>query len=462
MSNPRIIIIGAGPCGLGAAHRLQELGYDNYVIYEKNSQVGGLAASSTDDAGFVWDFGVHVAHSHYHYFDRLMESLLPNGFYYHERRSWVRVCGSWVPYPFQYNIRHLPDGPRAECLAGLEDVCKTPRDPPSDESFDDWIRRTSGRGIAKYFMLPYNRKIWAIDLKCMGVQWMGDRVPPIDVDRVRRNVFEARDDVSWGPNHVFAYPKQGGTGALWNALANKLPGGTLRTNEEIIQIDPVRRRITLSSGEHDYYDYLISSMPIPDLILRAGLHELAGAAEALRHTHVYVTGVAVNTAIPAELVDKTWIYCPEEGASFFRVTPFSGFSPAHVPDVSCWCSLLCETSTDGRSSMVPPEKFNGLAVDGLDKVGIISCGGRGVHYHPMTAEYGYPVPTRDRDKHLKEIIKSLETKRIFSRGRFGGWKYEVGNMDHSVMQGVEAVDRLLLGTQEKTWESPNVVNSVKQ
>jgi hypothetical protein len=30
------------------------------------------------------------------------------------------------------------------------------------------------------------------------------------------------------------------------------------------------------------------------------------------------------------------------------------------------------------------------------------------------------------------------------------WKYEVANTDHSLMQGVELVDRLLLGTPETT------------
>jgi hypothetical protein len=42
---------------------------------------------------------------------------------------------------------------------------------------------------------------------------------------------------------------------------------------------------------------------------------------------------------------------------------------------------------------------------------------------------------------------------IYSRGRFGAWRYEIGNMDHSVMMGVEIVDRLLDGKPESVFES---------
>jgi len=436
-----------------------EHGHNNYVVYEKNPYVGGLAVSFVDSAGFTWDFGVHVAHSHYDYIDRLMASLLPDGFFYHERRSWIRVCNSWVPYPFQYNFRHLPDGPRRECLAGLEALRDRAADPRIQDNFGRWIRGTFGEGIAKYFMIPYNRKIWATDPDRMGVQWMGDRVPQIDVARVRRNIAESKDDVSWGPNHLFQYPKHGGTGAIWNSMAGKLPQGILNLNTEVVRIDTRRKTVVLPDGRSDHYDYLISSMPIPELVRRAGLSELAEDAAALKYTHVYVAGIASPRTLPDVLSDKTWIYCPEERADFYRVTPFSMFSPAHVPETSQWCSMLCEISAAGHLPMVPPEQFNEPAARGLNELGLISCSAGNAHYYPMSAEYGYPVPTKDRDKHLSAIIRTLDDRNVFSRGRFGGWKYEVGNMDHSVMQGVEVVDRIISGQQEATWNDPNCVNA---
>ncbi len=49
--------------------------------------------------------------------------------------------------------------------------------------------------------------------------------------------------------------------------------------------------------------------------------------------------------------------------------------------------------------------------------------------------------------------KALEAQSIYSRGRFGGWKYEVSNQDHCFIQGRELADRLVLGEAEKLYKT---------
>ncbi len=54
-------------------------------------------------------------------------------------------------------------------------------------------------------------------------------------------------------------------------------------------------------------------------------------------------------------------------------------------------------------------------------------------------ERGYPVPFLEREELLEIIQPWLQTRNMYSRGRFGGWRYEVSSQDHSFMQGVEVV-----------------------
>jgi len=456
----RILIIGAGPCGLGAAYRLHEQGFGDFAVYDRNPYVGGLATSFVDKQGFTWDLAVHVAHSHYHYVDRLMDDLLPDGFYHHVRKSWVREYDTFVPYPFQYNIRHLPEAPRRECVQGLIDLASPDKRPPV-RSFKDWILATAGEGIAKHFMIPYNRKIWTVDPSEMGHQWIGDRVPAVDVQRVLRNIEEGKDDVSWGPNSTFQFPKSGGTGAIWNAMAARLPREKIRLSTSLVQLDADARRAVFSDGTVETYDALISTMPLVELTRLAGLEDVHRRASQLRYTHVYVVGVAPSFPLPQALQDKTWIYCPEDKCVFYRVTPFSLFSPAHTPDPERHCSFLCEISCP-QGERRNPRDLIPETVEGLRAIGLVDVDPANAHFFGMTADYGYPIPTVDRDDILGDVLPALERRHIYSRGRFGGWKYEVANMDHSIMQGVEAVDRILHHTPEVTLPTPNLANAGKR
>src|SRR5439155_340516 len=72
MTDVGLLIVGAGPTGLGAAWRLTASGETNWLLCEAAADAGGLAGSVVDDHGFTWDLGGHVQFSHYDYFDDLM------------------------------------------------------------------------------------------------------------------------------------------------------------------------------------------------------------------------------------------------------------------------------------------------------------------------------------------------------------------------------------------------------
>ena len=95
----------------------------------------------------------------------------------------------------------------------------------------------------------------------------------------------------------------------------------------------------------------------------------------------------------------------------------------------------------------------------MKQCGLIDSLVEPIHTWSFLANYGYPVPALGRDKILDQVLPGLSSMGIFSRGRFGAWKYEVGNMDHSFMQGVEAAQGILFGTPETTLNRPDQVNA---
>jgi len=441
----KIVIIGAGPTGLGAAYRLQELGYRNWIIYEKNPYVGGLSASFKDDLGFIWDQGGHVIHSHYKYFDRLMDKLLGNDYLEHLRQAWIRIYQRWIPYPFQNNIRHLPEDEMFECLMGL---IKAQEGKKKSRNFKEWILNSFGQGIARHFLLPYNFKTWAHPLESMDMNWIAERVSVIDLKRILDNILSQKDDVEWGPNNQFRFPRRGGTGDLFNRFT-KFIKGRLFLNRELIEVKTDEKSLRFRDGEQSHYDVLINTAPLDQLIkMLKTKNAVVAASHKLKHNSVLVAGLGFKKPSPSS---KCWIYFPEERAPFYRATYFSNYSPRNVPGKGHY-SLMCETA---YSKHKRPDRKNILSrtIRGLIDTGIIPDQERSaiISRYLIDIDYAYPIPTLGRDKALAVIQSYLEKQNIYSRGRFGAWKYEIGNMDHCVMQGVELIDRLLLGQKEKTF-----------
>jgi protoporphyrinogen oxidase len=452
MSTKRILVIGAGPTGIGAARRLHELGYENWTLYEASDYVGGHAASHVDGNGFVWDEGGHVIFSHYPYFDRLIEDALGTEVNERVRESWIVHGENWVPYPFQNNLRYMPKDIQVKCLLGAAKVNGSSNTEAAN--FRDWILATFGEGIAEAFMFPYNRKVWTTPLERMSKSWIGERVSVVDFKRLLENVLYSRDDVSWGPNSKFKFPLHGGTGEIYRRAASRF-SGNIRCGKKLVEVDPARRMVSFADGSGDTYDILISTAPLDLLVqmMKPADSRLREAVELLEHNNLFILGVGLERPIET---GKCWIYFADANMPCYRATYFSKYSPFNVPngDTSRYSSLMCEASIP-NGNLVDADAIWKQALAGLIRAGILEERDkeRIVSRYERFVSYSYPIPTLERDKALQVIQPALLAEGIYSRGRFGAWRYEIGNMDHSVMMGVEAVGHAVAGEKETVFHS---------
>ena len=452
MVNKKVVIIGGGPTGLGAAYRLHELSYESWVLYEKSHDVGGHSTSHVDAQGFVWDEGGHVIFSHYPYFDKLIDDMLGKETHERIRESWVYLKDACVPYPFQNNLRYLPKAVQVSCLLGAAQAAASRSGEAAN--FREWTLSTFGEGIAEVFMFPYNSKVWTTPLDRMSKSWIADRVAVVDFKRLLENVLYQRDDVGWGPNSKFRFPLHGGTGEIYRRIAKHFPE-KVQLGKQLVEIDPARRQISFADGTGDAYDVLISTAPLDLFVemMKPADGRLREAATGLEHNNLLVVGLGLKKKIET---GRCWIYFTDSDMPCYRATYFSHYSPNNVPngDTESYSSLMCEMSF--RVGDTPdPEKILEQVTTGLIKAKMLEDSDRSrvvSRYHRIVG-YSYPIPTLGRDQALAMLQPALLEKGIYSRGRFGAWRYEIGNMDHSVMMGVEAVNNIVAGDKEEVFHS---------
>jgi UDP-galactopyranose mutase len=357
------------------------------------------------------------------------------------------MCGRFLPNPFQNNIRHLPKEVVLECLLGLIEAQREPIDLAKIENFEQLINKQFGAGIAKYFMMPYNFKVWAHPPSMMNKEWIGERVSTPPIARVLGNVILDKDDAGWGPNNTFKYPLYGGTGGLFERIVPYIKEH-LVLEAPTVAVDAASKTVTLADGTREPYDVLLNTMPMDKLVaMTAGAPDaVREQAARLRHSGSFIVGVGVNRPVEST---KCWMYFPEGDAPFYRLTYLSNYSPEVVPDHTRQHSILAEIS---QSEFKPEDRDTVVeqTVEGLLNTKILR--GSDVELiadtYVIERDYTYPTPSLERDGALRTIHPWLEGQGIYSRGRFGAWRYEVGNMDHSVAQGVEWVNRVVLGDVE--------------
>ena len=173
------------------------------------------------------------------------------------------------------------------------------------------------------------------------------------------------------------------------------------------------------------------------------------AADQLVHNSVTMVGVGYATPMQDT---GSWFYFPDPKVPFYRATNFAKYAAANVPGGRT--DLYSSWMTEVASSSWRPLQADGLGdrVDAsLRACGLVAAEAERVSVHVEHLPYGYPVPSIGRDAALSVIQPWLMDHGVFARGRFGSWKYELGNMDHAVKMGADVARRLVRNVPEEAW-----------
>jgi protoporphyrinogen oxidase len=241
----RVVILGGGLAGLSALWHLQEAGYENCALFEKESRIGGLTRSepSTDSPSTT-----QVTFAFKDRTSKLVVGFEHNIHYVLGNSDFLERSLHSIPVsdePSRSPRRHQ------ECVLGfVQAAANGHRDGAISSvsestlefhNFEEWIYSTLGSGIAKHFMLPYNEKLWTVPPKELSCEWMGRFVPGTSLEQILDGALSDHSR-NIGYNASFGYPLKGGIEALPRAFGKSLKN--VHPGFEVSKLDLGARRVT--------------------------------------------------------------------------------------------------------------------------------------------------------------------------------------------------------------------------
>jgi protoporphyrinogen oxidase len=421
-----VYIIGAGPTGIGAAYASK----NSNIILEKSETIGGLCRSY-DVEGAVFDIGGHSFHTPHPEIRDMMERVGLK-LYTQERKAWVYQEDELIPYPFQKNYDRLSNEVvKEECANTLGNKILA----DSASNFEDWISLRFGAGIAKHFMLPYNRKLWARNLNRIATDWVVERVAaPKDEKQSFSEISGKRMPLQ--SDTTVAYPIEGGFDEIFKKIAGKI-SSPIETNSEVKKIC-IKDHTISYSGKEAEWKTIVTTMPLPHLaaIIPEFPEEIRKSISDLEAMSLHVVYIVVDEK-PRGDIQR--IYSAEEWFPAHKVA--FNHNSSHCLQQRKHHAVMAEVSYS-KDKPVARDGLEHKIIDGLCRMKIISNPDKVIHSWIETVPYAYPVYTIQRPILVQVAKQWLEQHSIYSAGRFGSWEYK--NADACLKEGMELAERIAL------------------
>ena len=422
MAQDELLIIGAGPAGLALARHYS----GKRRVLEREGEVGGLCRSF-EIGGGIFDIGGHSFHTPHADVDNFVRNLMGQNWSVQPRDARVYFNGELIPYPFQQNFEKLSD-------LNVVDECRQAAlsDPRGAANFEDWIVARFGAGVAAHFMLPYNRKLWARDLRRIDCEWVSERV--VDPNKGHSTVGIGKR-TPLQSNSWVGYPAHGGFGEIYKMMADAC--GPIEFNCNVIRIDPNEKTLECEDGRVWHWRRLASTMPVPLLLksIRSAPPRLQERAAKLEAVALRILMILVAHPLP-DAPQRIYISHPAIPPHKIAFNHKSSESLRQRP----MHAIMCEVSHSPEKPLPSNVDLELATTEWLTDAGLVPSRGDIAQIVHFDAMFGYPVYTHERAAIMGEIREFLLSKHIHTLGRFGAWEYV--NSDECIRQGMELASQL--------------------
>ena len=429
----KIVILGSGMAGFGAAYRLHAEGLTP-VMYDKNNFHGGHTASFRYESDFLFDLGPHISYTK----DPRIQALFAESV--HQQFETLQIYlnnywrGHWPRHPVQLHLHGLPDDVVVKVIADFVEERQSPDRPI--KNYADWLLTSFGRTFAELFPMQYTRKYHTTTADNLTTDWLGPRIYRPSFEEVLRGALSPTSPTVHYITH-FRYPSQGGFVSYLNKF---VPLGNLNLNHALVSVDPRTRQLRFANGHEAHYDALISSVPLPDLIrmIAGAPREVLDAVGRLACS----TCVVVNLGVNRDDLSRGHVtYFYDEDICFARLgfphmlaasnaSPGTGSIQAEI-----YFSAKYKPFTGSPDDWIEP------VIRDLRRCGCLREDDQILCRRAMLLPYANIIFDHDRAAALEIVHGYLDELGIAYCGRYGDWGYLW--TDESFKSGESAAERAL-------------------
>ena len=504
MKKKKVIVIGAGPAGLTAAYELLDKSDDYEVVVLEESNTFGGISRTVNYKGNRMDMGGHRFFSKVDEVNEWWEKMLPTQgslpkddimlkrksstskggpnpektdrvMLRRNRLSRIFFKQKFFDYPVSLKYETLKNmGLGTTIVVGFS-YLKSAIFKRKENSLEDFYINRFGKKLYSMFFENYTENLWGRHPSEISPEWGAQRVKGLSIVAIIKDMFgkvfkKKNRKVETSLIEEFAYPKLG-PGQLWELTAKEIEKkkGTIIKNAKVVKIHKNNKNevtgVTYLDKDNKHIkvtgDYVISSMPVKDLVM--GMNDVPNKflkiAKGLPYRDYMTVGVLIDklnlkneTKIKTvgNIIPDTWVYVHDKSVKMGRFQIYNNWSPYLVKDLehTVWMGLeyFCNEGDDMWS--MKDNDFAKMGISEMVKMNLIDSEANVKDFHVERVKKAYPAYFDTYEK-MDDLRKYLDTiPNLFCVGRNGQHRYN--NLDHSMCTSFETVRNILNGITDKS------------